>query len=226
MSYVIQGAHPLKNCRKMEENFKSGEPETNPPLGETYDRLLDRLSQGDAGAPGELLELLYDDLHRIASRQLRGERSSHTWGTTDLLHECYPRLLPQLLKSPPESRKAFLGIAKKVMQNLLIDYARKHSRRPQGHVAGASFDVMLELLESQANARVTELHQALELLQVMDERQYDIVVLRFFYGMDREELAALLGCSVSTVDQDWRFARAWLRDQLRPEADHEDNDNQ
>ena len=185
-----------------------------------FDDLLRRTGEGDDQARDALLELIYDDLHAVARRRLRGERAGHTWSATDLLHECYSRMLPRLHSVQPSDRQSLLSIAHDVMRKLLIDYARRRKRRVDGAWKRAAFDVVIEQWENERSVKVEALLDAMESLKIRKgERPYQIVMLRFFYGMTRDEAAAALGCSVRTADKDWDYARVFLREFLEDQAD-------
>lgn len=194
-------------------------------------RLIDRAAGGDAQASSDLLPLVYDELRRVAEGMLRRERGPITLQPTALVHEAYLRLLgPQGLDSPKwENRRHFFGAAAIAMRRILIDRARHvkaarvtiESRNtddslpgfantatpvPGGATAGGSPDEMLDL------------DAAMNTLRKRDDRQHEVVMLRFFAGLTIEQTAEVLDVSPATVKSDWSFARAWLMRELERAA--------
>lgn len=160
-----------------------------------------------------LYRLVYDELRAVAANRLAGERSDHTLTPTALVHEAYVRLVDQD-RVEWAGRAHFFAIAGRMMRRILVDHARrKHAARRGGdkvHVtlgeeAGSDATSILDLLA---------LHEALERLASLDERQASVVELRFFAGLDVEETAHALNVSPSTVKRDWAFAQAWLLAEL------------
>jgi RNA polymerase sigma-70 factor, ECF subfamily len=163
----------------------------------------------------ELFTLVYAELRRIAGRQLRGERASHTLCTTALVHEAWFELA-KLERIRWQSRTHFLALAAQAMRRVLIDYAvaRRSQKRGGGHAP--------QTLEDDALIAVTErpeeliaLDEALQRLESINERHARIVECRFFGGMSVEETAEVLNTSPATVKRDWIVARAWLNRELR-----------
>ena len=174
--------------------------------------LLQQWRGGDAAALEKMLPLVYDELRRIARRQVQSERAGHTLQCTALVHEAYMRLAagdtPQL-----ENREHFFGIAARLMRQILVDHAR--ARRAAKRDAG--FRVTLveaEGLPDQEALDVVSLSDALDELAKLDERQAHIVELRFFGGLSIEETSSLLSLSPATVKRDWTTARLWLHREL------------
>jgi RNA polymerase sigma-70 factor (ECF subfamily) len=185
--------------------------------------LLQRWSAGDAGALDRLLPLIYAELRRIASRQLRGERNDHTLAPTALVHELYLRLVDQR-RSTWESRAHFFGLAAQLMRRILVDNARaRHAGKRGGSVTRVSLEEALDEGHDDpdtpgrpgALADVLAIDQALERLSKIDQDQARIVELRFFAGLTVEETAHVLKRSPRTVKREWRLARAWLYRELR-----------
>lgn len=172
-------------------------------------QLLHRISSGDRSAEPELVPKVYLELRKVAARHLRNERTGHTLQPTDLVHEAYLKLAGQ--KTPGwKDRAHFFGIAAHVMRQILVDYARRQKAEKRG---GSGVKVSLEealLTDSQECQLVSDLDAALERLATMDPRQAKVVEMRFFGGLNEEEIAAVLGISARTVKRDWVSARAWL----------------
>jgi RNA polymerase sigma factor (TIGR02999 family) len=180
--------------------------------------LLLEWSKGNRTVQDRLFGTVYNELHRLASRQMLGEPAGRSLQTTDLVHEAYLRLINQN-RVDWESRSHFFAIAARLMRRILVDHARarKAEKRPN-----SGLKVTLSDLPAGVNGRTVEflaLDEALERLEAMDPRQARIVEMRFIAGLSEEEIASALGVSVRTVKRDWRFARAWLYGTLCKEAD-------
>ncbi|MGA2136635.1 MAG: ECF-type sigma factor [Bryobacteraceae bacterium] len=174
--------------------------------------LLWESSEGaqSADRPG-FLDLVYDELHRLASSFLRRERSAHTLQTSALVNEAFLRLsAARTLRV--EDRQHFLRIAAHSMRQILIDYARgRHTQKRDGLTRVDLDDCQAELISRERTEEYLALDAALNRLAKMDARQAQIVELRFFAGLSVEETAENLGISEKTVKRDWSVARAWLR---------------
>ncbi len=185
--------------------------------GEVTD-LLQRVGAGDPAAPELVYPLVYDQLRRLAQRQLRREAIGHSLSTTGLVHEAYLKLVDQR-RSQFKDRAHFLAIAATAMRRILVDHARRHGAAKRG--AGAK-RVPLETIEGMAvddrADLLVALDSALGQLAVHDARQAKVVECRFFAGLTEEETAEALGMSTRTVKRDWAKARGWLYQALYPEA--------
>ena len=170
-------------------------------------------SRGNQSALNQLLPLVYGELRRIATRQLRSERVGHTLQPTALVHEVYLRLVDQR-NVDWRNRAHFFGAAAHVMRRILVDHARRHtaSKRGDGHPR-LSMDEATELAAPEG-IPVLALDQALDRLAAMDQELARIVELRAFGGMTIEETACVLKISPSTVKREWRTAKAWLTREL------------
>ena len=179
--------------------------------------LLQAWSQGDAQALQRLMPVVYEELRRVAARQMAGERLSHTLQTTALIHEVYVRLVD--LKSVSiKSRAQFLGLCARLMRNVLVDFAR--SRKYDKRGGGA---VHVELDEAMhvtaiADPDLVAVDEALQRLAAFDERKSKVVEFRFFGGLSVEETADALDISAETVMRDWKLAKAWLLRELGTEG--------
>lgn len=178
--------------------------------------ILQELRRGDAGAVEVLLPLLYDELHRIARRAMRRERPDHTLQPTALVHEAYLRMV-RAHSVDWQDRAHFLGIASRVMRQILIDAARRRQAERRG---GA--DALRITLSDGALGRpddapdLLDLHRALERFATLDARAAQVAELRLFAGATVPEVAEALGVSPRTVDIDWSAARLWLARELTP----------
>jgi RNA polymerase sigma-70 factor (ECF subfamily) len=170
--------------------------------------LLAEIAAGDDTAKERLIALVYDDLHRMARALMPGERKNHTLQPTALLHEAYFKLFVGK-PLPALSRAYFFGAAANAMRQVLIDYARRIGVRPEGQRV-PFLDEILVSFRSTHRVAVLDLDKALEELKRMNARQWEVITLRFFGGLQWAEIAAYLKVSTSTVEKDWQAARAWL----------------
>lgn len=180
---------------------------------ERITQLLKAHSSGDQQALDELIPLIYDEIRDMAHYRLLGERTDHTLNTTALVHEAYLKLV-EFNRIDWENRAHFFGIASQVMRNILVDYAVKKKAQKRG---GNRQRVTLGNQEHETQADlhdVLSIHQALEQLAEIDERQVRVVECRYFGGLTLEETAKALSISTATVSRDWKMARAWLNREL------------
>jgi RNA polymerase sigma-70 factor, ECF subfamily len=177
--------------------------------------LLTQMQRGDSQAGEKAIALVYSELHRIASRELRGERPGHILQTTALIHEAYARLIGSH-SLEIHNRQHFFAVASSQMRRVLVDYARANNTQKRG--AGATrvaFD-QAHLGISPRSVDLVALDEALDELERVDARAAEVVELRFFGGYSDQEIAEALGISVPTVRRDWDFARSWLFDRMHP----------
>ncbi len=171
--------------------------------------LLEEARSGNNEALQQLVPLVYDELRRIASQNLRSAGPGQTMLTTDLVHESFLKLIGSRNLSW-QNRLHFFSIAATSMRQIIVDHARA---RHAGKRGGKSVRVPLEEgmpVTEQSFDEIAELDEALCALERSDGRSARIVELRFFGGLTNDEVAELLGISVRTVIRDWEFARAWL----------------
>jgi RNA polymerase sigma factor (TIGR02999 family) len=175
--------------------------------------LLRKWSEGDDSALEQLTPLVYDELHRLAHQHMRREQAGHILQTSALINEAYLRLVDQPVTSW-QDRAHFFGIAARLMRQILVDEARKrNSAKRGGTMVQVPLDDIGTLAQEQAG-NVIALDDALKKLGLIDDRQSNIVELRFFGGLSIEETADVLKVSPGTVMREWTFARAWLRSQM------------
>jgi RNA polymerase sigma-70 factor (ECF subfamily) len=172
-------------------------------------RLLKSWSSGNETALDRLMPLMHRELSRLAQGYLRRERDDHTLETGALVNEAYIRLV-DARNVQWQDRAHFLAIAARLMRQILVDHARGRSSRKRG--GGAA---KLTLEEAQCalpstSIDILALDQALTRLGQTDARKARLVELRFFGGLEHEEIGEVLGISLSTVERQWRLARAWL----------------
>jgi len=179
------------------------------PSTEEVTQLLLAWREGDEAALGELLPLVYDELHRLAARYMRRESPGHTMQTSALVNEAFIRLVDQR-QVHWQNRAHFFGIAAQLMRRILLDHARGQARGKRGGgVHRVSFDEGAIVSEQRA-AELIALDDALNALAAFDSRKGRIVELRFFGGLSNEEVTEVMGMSLRTVEREWRKAKAWL----------------
>jgi len=176
-------------------------------------RLLMDWRAGSEEAASKLIQIVYDELHRIASRYLAYERPDHTLQPTALVHEAYLRLVEQK-GGNWQDRAHFFAVAAQTMRHLLVDYARarKTDKRGGGLQRVELDNVTLFAAEAE---EIVALDEALTRLKEMDACQAKVVELRYFGGLSTQEVAEVLGISERTVRREWSMAKAWLYGELR-----------
>ena len=184
-------------------------------VSENLTSLLRAWRNGDKAAFDEIGPIIYDELRRLATFHLRGERPGHTFGPTDLISEAYLRLAGGALEF--HDRAHFFAIASRSMRQILVDHARKRCAEKRG-----SGDRPAEFDETRISAdrpsELVALDEALEELAKFDGRKARITELHYFGGLTQEEIAAVCEVHVNTVARDLRLSEAWLRSRLRAES--------
>jgi RNA polymerase sigma factor (TIGR02999 family) len=194
-------------------------PETTVPTGHITNLLL-AWSEGDRTALEELMPLVYQQLSRIAHRQLRRERSGHTLETSALVHEAFMRLIEQD-RVRWRDRAQFFAISSQLMRRILVDHARQRLSLKRG---GDAVRLTLDDVEPAGDARPPDLlalDDALSALSRSEPQAARLVEMRYFGGLTKAELAEVLGCSTATIDRRWRVVRAWLYSYLVKGECHE-----
>ncbi len=180
-------------------------------------QLLGQWAGGDRQAFDSLLPMVYDELRRIAHRQMAHERAGHTLQATALVNEVYLKLKNERAAQWSD-RSHFFAVSAQMMRYILVDYARKKTRTKRG---GAAQQVTLDeamLVTEDKAGEMLALDDALTKLEQFDKRKSQIATMRFFAGLSVEDTAKALSVSVETVTRDWRLARAWLRQELQRAA--------
>jgi RNA polymerase sigma-70 factor, ECF subfamily len=190
---------------------------TGPADTQDVTQLLADWSQGDEVALQKLTPLVYEELRRLAHRYMQGQAADHTLQTTALVNEAYLRLVDQT-KPNFTNRSHFFAVAAKAMRQILVDHARSQQRQKRG--AGASKVELDEtaLISPKQSTEILDLNNALERLANLDPRAAQGVELRYFGGLNQDEIAEVLKVSTVTVRRDWVFARAWLYKELHSAA--------
>jgi RNA polymerase sigma factor (TIGR02999 family) len=177
-------------------------------------RLLAKWRQGDPSALEKLTPLIYDELRRLAHCYMSSARPDHTLQTTALVNEVYLKFARQT--NPDWSSRAhFFVVAARAMRQILINYALSYNAQKRG---GGFAKVELDqaaLVSAAQSKEIVELHEALERLGQLDSRKAQVVELKYFGGLKEDEIGEALGISAVTVRREWRFARAWLHNELK-----------
>ena len=179
--------------------------------------ILSAIEQGDPHAAEHLLPLVYDELRRLAAQKMAREKPAQTLQATDLVHEAYLRLVDVQKAQHWNSRGHFFAAAAEAMRRILVERARHNKSLKAG---GGRQRVELADVASveYSGDDLLLLHEALERLEKKDKRKAELVKLRFFAGLTNEQAAGVLGVSTSTADNDWAYARSWLRLEIGGEA--------
>jgi RNA polymerase sigma-70 factor, ECF subfamily len=186
------------------------EPSVSP---DRVTQLLQQWSHGDNAALAELTPLVYEELRRLAHHYMVGERPDHTLQTTALVNEAYLRLADQTA-SNWQSRAHFFAVAARAMRQILVSYARSNrAQKRGGGVARIELDESA-ILSPEQSKEIVDLHEALERLGTLDSRKAQVVELKFFGGLNYDEIAEVLKIARMTVRRDWEFAKLWLYTEL------------
>jgi RNA polymerase sigma factor (TIGR02999 family) len=174
-------------------------------------RILSAIDQGDPTAAEELLPLVYDKLRRLAARKLAREIPGQTLDATALVHEAYVRLVDAEKLQHWNSRGHFFAAAAEAMRRILVERARHKRSLKAGGDRQRQDLADIDLAEAGPSLDLLALHEALDRLEQKDPRAATVVKLRFFAGLTIEQAAEALNISTSTAENDWAYARCWLR---------------
>ena len=175
---------------------------------------LQQLDSGETGAVDRLFVALYDELKRGAASHMRKEYAGHTLSATALTHEAWFRLTEQT-RTQWESRSHFLGMASIMMRRILVNHAvAKQAAKREAALVSLTLTEAQQVAGIGQGAEVVKVHDALLAFEQVDPRAAKIVELKFFGGLENEEIAEVLGLSTATVKRDWSLARAWLHREL------------
>ena len=175
--------------------------------------LLARWNAGDLASRDALIPLVYDELRRIARKNIAGQRSDHTLQATALVHEAYLRLVNRKAVNW-QGRTHFFALAAQIMRQILVDHARMRGASKRG---GGTFTLVLDEMNGVAketNLDLIQLDDAMKRLAALDARQSQIVELRFFGGLSIEETAKVVDISPATAKREWATARLWLHNAM------------
>jgi len=182
-------------------------------------RILSAIEQGDPQAAEKLLPLVYDELRKLAAAKLAQEKPGQTLQATALVHDAYIRLVDVKQAQHWDSRRHFFAAAAESMQRILIENARRKKRLKRGGELERADLLDVAEIEQAPLDDLIDLDQALRKLAREDEEKAAVVKLRFFAGLQLEEISQILGIAVPTVKRHWRYARAWLHQELHQGAD-------
>ena len=175
-------------------------------------QLLESARDGDVNALNKLLPVVYDELRRIARSQRR-QSSSETLNTTAIVHEAYEKLVRR--ESGWADRSHFFRVAAKAMRDVVVDYARRQNAEKRGAGIPAMDIDAVPVISAHRSEEIIALDEALNRLSEFDERQGEVVQLRYFVGLTIPETADVLGLSPATIKREWTAARAWLHREMR-----------
>jgi RNA polymerase sigma factor (TIGR02999 family) len=183
-------------------------------------QILDQIQRGEPHAADQLLPLVYDELRRLAAKRMAQERPGQTLQATALVHEAYVRLVDVELAQHWSGRGHFFAAAAEAMRRILVEMARRKQSRKHGGMSRRDADPdafpIADVLDSH---EVLAVHEALAQLAAKAPRKAELVKLRYFLGCTMAEAAQVLGIAPATAEEDWTYAKAWLRRQwLRGEA--------
>lgn len=206
-------------------------PEHSPPRGtegsvtpcagaQAVTRLLEEAAAGRPHAARELLPLVYRSLRDLADRQMGAQRRGHTLQATALVHEAYVRLVGAQ-DVGWANRAHFYAAAAEAMRRILIDHARRVGAKKRGGGRRREIASVVDLAREETIGEALEIDEAIEALRREDPRAASVVQLRFYAGLSVDETAAALNVASSTVDREWRYARAWLLRHLNQRQDTE-----
>ena len=182
--------------------------------------LLQAWSDGDQAALDKLMPLVYAELHRLAKRYMGREHAGRTLQTSALVNEAYLRLV-DAHGVRWQNRAHFFAVSAQIMRRILVDFARSRQNLKRG---GGALQVTLDeglIVSPDSGADLLALDEALKKLGILNARQSRVVELRYFGGLNEEEVAAALNVSPRTVRHDWSLARAWLYRELSPGGDND-----
>ena len=178
--------------------------------------LLRAWGDGDRSALDRLTPIVYNELHRLARRYIRGERAGHSLQATALVNEAYLRLV-DYKRMEWQNRAHFFAVSAQVMRRILVENARRHNLKRGGGVQHVSLDEAA-LVSGNRGADLVAVDDALNALARLDPRKVQVVEMRFFGGLSVEETAEVLKVSPITVMRDWSTAKAWLYRELVKET--------
>ena len=179
-------------------------------------QLLRRLQAGDGEARDQLFLVTYSHLKKLAAGLIKSESADNSLDASALVNEACLRLLQQGATEQLQNRRHLFGAASRAMQQVLVDHARSRAATKRGGgMQRKALDVVLDRFESRHRVRFEDLEEALAKLKEDSPRQHEVLTLRFFAGLTISDAAKLMTCSESTIESDWRLARAKLHSWLR-----------
>src|SRR6266487_5773667 len=205
MNSELESANPAAAGRISEEPHPAGPQEVT--------QLLANWSHGDRAALEKLIPLVYEELRRLSHHYMEGQRSDHTLQTTALVNEAYLRLADQTNPNW-QGRAHFFAVAARAMRQILVSYARSNRAQKRGG-GGARIELdEAAIVSPEESKEIVDLDEALERLATLDSRKARVVELKFFGGLNYDEIAEVLKIARRTARRDWEFARIWLYREL------------
>jgi RNA polymerase sigma factor (TIGR02999 family) len=179
-------------------------------------RVLNQVQQGEPLAAEQLLPLVYEELRRLAAEKLQHEKPGQTLQATALVHEAYLRLVGKENVQRWDNRRHFFAAAAEAMRRILVESARRKLSRKHGggSVRESLEDGGLFVEDTRDPAEVLDIEEALWGLAEKSARKAELVKLRYFLGCTVFEAAEILGIAAATAEEDWTYAKAWLRRRL------------
>ena len=196
----------------MSKPTRPHDDESKAPPGGEVSGLLRAWGDGDRGALDKLTPIVYDELHRLARRYMRGERPGHSLQTSALVNEAYMRLV-DYKGMQWQNRAHFFAVSAQLMRRILVEHARRHNLKRGGGVLHVSLEETA-IVGGDRAADLIALDDAMVALARLDPRKVQVVEMRFFGGLSVEETAEVLSVSSVTVMRDWSTAKAWLYREL------------
>jgi RNA polymerase sigma factor (TIGR02999 family) len=178
--------------------------------------LLQAWSGGDTGALERIVVLVYPELRRIAKRCLSSERTGHTLQATALVNEAYLRLI-DIQRMQWHDRLHFFAVGARLMRRILVDYARSRGFKKRGGEARRVDLNEALIVSAEMDPALVRMDDALTQLAAFDPRKAKIVEMRYFGGLNANDIASVLGVSPQTVNRDWSIAKAWLAREMSNE---------
>jgi RNA polymerase sigma factor (TIGR02999 family) len=186
--------------------------------------ILSAIEQGDRQAADQLFPLVYEELRRLAAARMAQEKAGHTLQATALVHEAYLRLTARsggnATEPKFEHRGHFFAAAAEAMRRILVDHARARQSQKRGgqhQRSSTPLDACADT-EQPEPLELLAIHEALDQLAAKSARKAELVKLRYFLGCSIPEAAQLLNIAPATAEEDWTYARAWLRKHLDPDG--------
>ena len=186
-------------------------------------QILSQIERGNTAAADQLLPLLYEELRKLAYAKIAQEKPGQTLQATSLVHEAYIRLVDAEKAQHWSSRGHFFGAAAEAMRRILVEQARRKKSQKRGGGLNRVELSDADLVDGGRDLDLVALDEALGRLETDDPRAAEVVKLRFFGGLTIKEAAKAIGISEATADNDWAYARSWLRMQLNTDGDGENS---
>ena len=186
---------------------------------EQVTRILLEWNHGDQDAPARLMPFVYEELRRRAAEYLRSERPDHTLQATALVHEAYLKLVDQS-RASWKDRAHFASVAAHLMRRILVQHARTHNAEKRGGKLEKLYLDQTKELACERPPGLLDLDEALQSFTATYPREGQVVELKFFGGLEANEIAEVLSVSTKAVSRDWHFAKLWLRRELKGSPVH------